>query len=127
MRYLCLDYGLAHVGVAFSQGQLAEPLLTLPTKKVVESVKDLVSEYRIDKLVLGLSEGVMQKPTKQLGKTLSKETKLEVDYWDETLSSQMVSSHLVHAKKSKRQLGDHHFAAAIILQDYLDNLERGLC
>ena len=58
MRIMAIDYGDAHTGVAVSDptGLLAGTTLTIHSRKaevVLEELKKLTREYRVDELVMG--------------------------------------------------------------------------
>ena len=126
MKYLGIDFGLKHVGLAIAEGPLAEPLgerkyTTL--SELFNYLKRLIDEQEINKIVIGLPEGKLAETIKKFGTDLVKLTNLEVIYQDETLSSLEAKSKLLEAgaPQAKRRL-DHQAAAAVILQSYLDSL-----
>lgn len=129
-KILGVDYGEKKIGLAISGGEVAEPLEVVsrkyPTYAKASAVKQVASlcerEY-VDKIVMGFSEGKTAEKTKRFGEELRQATGLTVEYWDETLTSQEAVKKMVQAgkKKSKRKLDEHAVAAALILQDYLDN------
>jgi len=122
MKILAIDFGLKKIGLAVSEGILAEPLGIVKKK---EQIKKICERYKIEKIVIGLSEGKMAQKTKQFGQKLSRETGLPVVYQDETLTSREAQNLMIKIGKSKkgRKKGDHAIAAALILNEYL-NLTR---
>jgi len=126
MRYLGIDFGLRHVGLAIADGPLSEPLgekkYTVPDK-LFNYLKRLCEEQSIDKIVIGLPEGQLAEVIKKFGTNLVSLTNKEVIYQDETLSSQEAKSKLIAAgaPQKKRRL-DHRAAAALILQEFLDTI-----
>lgn len=124
MIYLCLDPGLAQIGVAISrEGKLAQPLTTFPAHKLVDHVKKLVDEHHPDVIVIGEPHSG---PIKDLSVVLHDEIKRvfpgTVTLHPEDLSSQEAVKKMVEGgvSKQKRQEKEHAAAAALILQDYLD-------
>lgn len=118
MRILGIDYGKAKIGLAIADGPLAEPLGVLNTNQWEKGLGRIIQEQGIEKIVLGLSEGLMAEETKVFAKRLGEITNLPIDFQDETLTSQ-------EAVVKMRQIGKKDFeedavAAAIILQNYLD-------
>ena len=116
MKYLGVDFGLKRIGLAISDGQLASPW------KVIE-VDELFSEVtNFDKVVIGVPEGKMGKIVGKVVKSLRGKG-LDIIEVDETLSSQQATIEMVklNISKKKRKVNDA-YSAAIILQDYLDNL-----
>jgi len=127
MKYLGIDFGLKHVGLALADGPLSE---TLSEKKytsfeeLFNYLKRLIDEQEIDKIVLGLPEGRLAETVKKFGEKLTELTGREIIYQDETLSSQEAKSKLLAAgaPRKKRRL-DHQAAAALILQGFLDMMD----
>lgn len=120
--FLCLDFGLKHLGLAIADASLAKPLQTIPTNQALSQIQSLVHQYQIKSIVIGLSEGKMAQLTRLFGRQLSQLTHLPIYYHDETLTSYDVRVKAAQAgiKKSRRQGKLDHFAAAAILQDFLD-------
>lgn len=122
-KILAFDFGLARVGVAASFGTLAEPLVILPNDdQLWQRVKDLIAQHHIDTLLVGISEQTMAELSTEFGQSLSTQFGLPVVYADETLSSVEIHRRLHDRDKDRRQYKGpiDHFAAALILQNYLD-------
>lgn len=114
---LGIDYGRAYIGLAISEGSLAEPKETLRIKVVGSEIGDIekrAKDWNVEKVIIGVSEGKMAVETKKWGKKLSEMLQLPVEFVDETLSS-------IEAGESKDKSKDHSKAAAVILQRYLDD------
>ncbi len=127
MKYLGIDFGLKHVGLALADGPLSEPLGEKKYTTLAELfayLKRVCDEQEIDKIVIGLPEGKLAEIVKKFGVALAGLTNKEVIYQDETLSSQEAKGKLMEASapQAKRRL-DHRAAAALILQEYLDMIE----
>jgi putative holliday junction resolvase len=125
MKYLSVDYGQERIGLAESFGTLAEPLLIIGNNnKTLMYIKDLCIKKKVEALVVGMSERDMAKKTQQFAELLQTALGLPVYYQDETLSS--VEIHRLMYERTapgKRSYHGHidHFAAALILQRYLDD------
>lgn len=102
---LGVDYGLKNIGLAISGGYIAEPLKIVYS---ISEIKKIVSDFKIEKIVVGVSEGKSKELAISFGKKLESMLGLPVDFIDETLSSYEAGAK-AHAR-----------AAAIILQRYLD-------
>jgi len=64
MRILGIDYGRKKLGLAISEGPLAEPLRILRYQEIKilsERIRKIVEALRIEKIVVGISEGEMAK------------------------------------------------------------------
>ncbi len=121
-RILAFDYGLKHIGVAFSESWLPEPLVTL---EHWSQIKPLIHRLRPDKLLVGLPSGPLVPQVKQFAERLKSEFKLPVVLYPETLSTQEAIQRLRRLGSSRHKLkNDHIYAAAVILEDYLESLEK---
>ncbi len=131
MKYLALDFGLATVGLAVSEGALAQPygqLHNTSQEKLLKQMAAICKDLGIETIIIGVSEGKMADITRQFAATVEKHLHVPVILVDETLSSQTATEYLVKsgAKRKKRQTQQHQTAAAIILQSYLDEHEENL-
>lgn len=118
MRLLGIDYGLRHIGLAISDGDLASPL---GTAKDLANVVKVVSLQNIDKIIIGLPDPHAVR-IKNFGTRLSELTDLPIEYWDETLSTVTARKKMTAAGSSTREKKRHidQNAAAVILQSYID-------
>lgn len=125
MRYLGIDFGLRRIGLATSDyGELAAPWKIVKVSSFKDAVKKLekiLTEECFDKIVVGLPEGKIGKTTLGFIRKLRK-LGLEVDCFDENLSSKLALNQMIELSvpKNKRRFNDDT-AAAIILQNYLDS------
>ena len=125
MKYLAIDYGLKHIGLATSTGILAEPydqLINTGDKKVIAKIAKICLEQAIDEVIVGISEQRMAQLTQQFAKNLQNTIDVPLRLVDETLSSHTAQQYLIQgsAPLKKRQTKQHQTAAAVILQEYLD-------
>ena len=127
MQILGIDYGRKKIGLAFgnTEARLAEPLRILrdeDIKILSQKIGEIVKEYNIEKIVVGISEGEMAKETKEFGKKLEENLKVPVIFQDETLTTQDAQKFAIEAgiNRKKRKLLEDAYSAAIILQTYLD-------
>jgi putative Holliday junction resolvase len=124
-KILAIDFGTKNIGLAISQDFLASPLTTIRIKdysQVINKLAEIIAQNDIKKIVIGISERKMAQVTKKFSQTLAKKVKVPITFWDETLTSQEAWEKMVEARKSKkaRKNKEHQFAAALILQEYLD-------
>lgn len=116
MKYLGVDFGLRRVGLAISEGELASPWKTVEVDKLFSEAQNF------DKVVIGVPEGKMGKIVGKVVKSLRTKG-MDIIEADETLSSRQATIDLVKLNISKKKRKDNDaYAAAIILQNYLDNL-----
>ncbi len=133
-HFLSLDVGLKRTGIARASraARLAQPLVTVPTEKVIANLKNFIEEYNVSAVVVGLPRNLAGDDTRQTTwvRDWVNHAKGKIDlpfYWqDEVLTSRI-------AKASKMSYKRPHdvdsLAAAIILQDFLDapETERKIC
>lgn len=129
MRYLGIDYGKRKVGLAISEGVSASPYKVIEVsglKNAIEQLRTIIEKERINQVVIGIPEsGESLKITEYFINQLKN---IPARGWDiievdETLTSQQALKHLIKMElsKKKRQLEDA-YSAAIILQNYLDQV-----
>jgi len=123
MSVLAIDFGTKRVGIAISNGTLAMPLVVLPNQEdLFEKIEEIVISKKIEKIVVGLSEAEMAIKTRNFVDQLKSFVKAPIEFFDETLSSQEVEKRIQQQgiKKSVRSGPIDHFAAAIILEEWLE-------
>ena len=139
MRILGLDFGSKTVGVAVSDGLLltAQGVETIERKdenklrKTCARFEELIAEYEITEIVLGLpknmnnTEGERVEKTKAFGEMLERRTGLPVHYWDERLTTVAAEQILMESgvRRENRKAVIDKVAAGLILQGYLDCLK----
>ena len=138
MRVLGLDYGSKTVGVAISDplGITAQGVATIWRKQenhlrqTLARIEELVSEYHVEKIVLGYPKnmnntiGERAQKSLEFKEMLERRTGLEVIMWDERLTTVEANRTLMEAsvrRENRKQYLDQ-LAAVFILQGYLDSL-----
>lgn len=136
MRILGLDYGSKTVGVAVSDplGLTAQGVEIIRRKsenkmrQTLARIEELVKEYQVEKIVLGLPKnmnntlGDRAEKSLELKETLERRTGLDVVMWDErltTVSANRVLMELGVRRENRKDYVDK-IAAIFILQNYLD-------
>jgi len=122
---LGIDFGRAKIGLAVSEGFLAEPYSVIryeDEKELLEKIKVLVDKEQIDKVVVGVSEGKSAEEATSFGEKL-RELGLEIIFFDETLStvSAQELSREAGMKRKKRKALEDAFAASVMLQSFLES------
>lgn len=122
MMILGIDFGEKKIGLAISEGQLAAPLgIILNDKALKQKIKEICQNERVEKIVIGLSEGKMAKRQKEFGIKVAGICGLPVNYQDETLTTQEAIRKMIEAgKKKKSRRLDDAYSAALLLQSYLE-------
>lgn len=120
MKVLSLDYGTKRVGVAVSYASLVQPLTILPNDiHLIARIMDLIDQHHVQQIVVGLSENEMAKKTQEFVQQLRLTTSLPITLIDETLTSFQVHEWLKTASAKKRREPIDHYAAAVILENFL--------
>jgi len=137
MRILGLDIGEKRIGVAMSD----ELCFTANSLEVIErknngedinKIGDIVAKYNVTKIVVGLpknmdgSLGPSGLEVKKYADKLQKTLGVEVDFWDERLTTVAAERTLLEAdlSRKKRKKVIDKMAAAFILQNYLDYISK---
>lgn len=124
MRYLGVDWGLKSLGLAISEGELATPYQQFSIfnfQFTINKIREIVNTEKIDQLVVGVPESGEAKVLAIKAIKRLRDQGLQVVAADETLSSSYATKLMVKSGTSKKKrLNNHAFAAALILQGYLD-------
>ena len=137
MRILSLDVGKKKVGIAISDalGITAQPLDTLirkAKKADLARIEKVIHDMNVSKIIVGLplnmdgTEGPMAKEIYSFVKELEKEIRIPVELWDERLTTMEAERLLLEAdlSRKKRKKLDDKIAAQLILQSYLDAIDK---
>lgn len=121
-KYLGIDYGLAHIGLATSEHTLATPLPSLKNdESLLARLTSIVSKEEITTIVCGIPEGRLAVIIESFAEILRHAVGIPVILHQETLSTQEATSKLRQAGASRGKLKDDHtYAACLILEDYLE-------
>ncbi len=132
-RILALDLGDKRIGVALSDPTqtLASPLTIIERVTDEQAIRDILkiaTENRVDRIVVGLprsmdgSIGYQAEKVQSFTIQLEKRTTIPIEYRDErfTTVTAMRLKQESSARKVNRRTRYDAMAAAIILQEYLD-------
>ena len=136
MRIMGLDYGTKTVGVAMSDPMLmtAQGVEIIrrdqenKIRRTFARIEELIAEYEVDMIVLGLpknmddSLGFRAEKTLEFKERLEKRCGLKVELWDERLTTveadEIMSECGIKGDDRKKYVDE--IAAMLILQGYLD-------
>jgi putative Holliday junction resolvase len=135
MAILGLDIGEKRIGVALADGLLAIPLTVIDRTGEAAEMEQLLAlarEYGAERIVVGLprsmdgSIGRQAERVLAFSGALAQYVDIPVDTWDERLSTVAAERLLLDTgMKRKRRKGKRDaMAAAIILQAYLDRMNK---
>lgn len=125
MKLLGIDYGKAKVGLAVAEGGIPYPLRVIKfegVENLLEKVVKIIKEEKIEKIILGISEGKMREETLIFANRLKDVLDIPVEFEDETLTSREAQDLSIKAgiKRIKRVRMEDAFAACVLLERYLD-------
>jgi len=124
MKILGIDYGLAKVGLALADENLAQPLKVVKNSpRLIEKITRFCQTEGVEKIVIGLPEGKISGAVRKFAADLALATNLPIIFWDETLTSREAVAKMVAAGKRQkaRREEEDAVAAAIILQNFIDS------
>ena len=138
MRVMGLDFGAKTVGVAVSDplGLTAQGVETITRtqenklRKTLARIETLAGEFEVEKIVLGFPKhmnndiGERAEKTLVFKEMLERRTRLEVELWDERLTTVSAEKVLMESgvRRENRKLYIDKIAAVFILQGYLDSI-----
>lgn len=136
MRYMGLDYGTKTIGVAISDplcytAQGIETITRKDPKNLIDSmrrIKELIALYDVTNIVVGMplnmnnTEGERVKGTQYFVNKLKNELEIEIDTFDERLSTIAANRILEEAnvQNHRRKEVIDKIAATLILQTYME-------
>lgn len=128
MKILGIDYGKRKIGLAMADGPLAEPYRVIRVDsgdEAIVKISRIVNSEKIEKIVVGISEGKMGEETKNFTARLAKSINIPTITADETLSTVAARDLSIEAgmKRSKRKSMEDAFAASVMLQLFIDEME----
>lgn len=149
MKIMALDYGDSTIGVAISDDLLLtaqgrDTIIRESLKKDLDIIISYIVDENVDIVVLGLPKNMNGTLGERANKTMDfakklkkklmyservKDKKVEIDFWDERLTSVAAEKMLISAsvRRDKRKKVIDKIAAIYILEGYLGkiNMERG--
>lgn len=140
-RVIGIDFGHKNIGLAISVPGIciSEPLKTVPRETIWAELKQVMKEYNISKIVVGLplrtdgSEDKITTSARRFAQEVQEKFRIPVELWDERFSTHSAEE-ILRTNKQRMKMGrlkpplQHHrkkkpidhFAAALILEDYLE-------
>ena len=132
-RIMGLDIGDKTIGVAVSDlmGMTAQGIKTIKRtskKNDIEEIKQIIKQKQVNLIVSGLPKnmngtvGPQGEKVQKLCELIKEETGLEIEFWDERLTTVAAEKTLITAdvSRKKRKNVIDMMAAVLILQGYLD-------
>lgn len=122
---LGIDYGRAKIGLARAEGGLAIPWMVLRVtsrEDALKKLEEVVAKEEAERVVVGVSEGRMAKEQEDFASELAARIGVSVETQDEALTTQDAQELALASgmKRAKRKSLEDAFAAALVLQSFLD-------
>ncbi len=131
---MAVDYGTVRIGIALSDERhiLATPLRTLINKKdSLDEILKIAQQNNVERVIVGLplkedgSDSHMTKQVRGFAERLHQKLSLPVELYDERYTSLLAQDSMIESgkkRKDRQKKGElDKRAAAILLQEYLDN------
>lgn len=119
MNYLSIDYGTKNIGLAVSVLGIITPIPAIKNNdQVVKNLEKIISDYKIDGIYVGISEGEFANTTRAFVEELKGMLQLNIETVEEavsTIEAQQIYIENKNKKKDYKQLIDS-VAAAVILR-----------
>lgn len=119
MNCLSIDYGSKRIGIAISTQGLIEPFSVVKNdSNFLNYLKNIIQENQIEKIFVGISEGLFAQKTLEFVEFIKKNISLPVETVEESVSTIEAQDIFKTNKKHKK---DYHnkidaIAAAVILK-----------
>ena len=137
MRLMCLDVGTKRIGIAVSDllmitAQGVETLYRTSVEKDVKRYKELIEQYGVDKIIIGLPKnmngtiGPMAQSVMDYAESIREELGLPIEFYDERLSTKLAIDTLINGNVSRQKRKNYvdMVAASYILQSYMDSIKK---
>jgi len=117
-NYLAIDYGTKRIGLAYTQNEI---IFTLPQlrndKNLFSKIKKIISDYDIQNIFIGLSEGRVATQTLDFISRFREQSSIPIDTVEEAVSTLEAESLYKKLGKKKKEYKKNidSFSAAVIL------------
>lgn len=119
MNYLGIDYGSKRIGLAIAIENIIEPISGIKNDpNVFNNIKSIVSDYKINKIYVGISEGEFAKRTQKFVNELKNMLTLPIETVEEAVSTIEAEKIFLDNRKKKKNYKKNidSIAAAVILR-----------
>lgn len=119
MNALGIDYGTKRIGLAIAIKGIIQPLTTLKNSpKLIDQLKQVISDYQIDEIYVGISQGVIANQTNKFVIQLKNMLPLPISTVEEAVSTIEANQIFLTNKKHQKdyQKTIDAIAAAVILK-----------
>jgi putative holliday junction resolvase len=119
MNCLSIDYGSKRIGIAISTEGIIQPFSVVKNdSNFLNYLKNIIPEHKIEKIFIGVSEGLFAQKTLEFVEYLNKNISLPIETVEEAVSTIEADQIYLANKKSKKDYKNKidAIAAAVILQ-----------
>lgn len=119
MNCLSIDYGSKRIGIAISTQGIIEPFAVVKNdSNFLNYLKNIISENKIEKIFIGVSEGLFAQRTLEFVEYLKQNINLPIETVEEAVSTIEADKIYKDNKKSKKNYKNKidAIAAAVILK-----------
>ncbi len=119
MNFLAIDYGTKRIGLATAVNGVISPISPVKNdNSLIDNLKKIIKEYQIDKIYVGISEGVFAQKTKKFVEKLELMVKLDIELVEEAVSTIEADEIYKENKKPKKKYKSliDSVSAAVILR-----------
>ena len=124
MNALSIDYGSKRIGMAISIQGIIQPLTVIKNDPhFLDQLNQIISDYKIDKIFVGISEGLFALKTKKFVDELKNMIILPIETVEEAVST-IEADHIYSANKRPKKDYKKNIdavAAAVILQRVINS------
>lgn len=119
MNLLSIDFGTKRIGLAISVQGIITPIPAIENNSQVNNkIEELINQYQIQKIYVGISEGKIAQLTKNFIESLEPVIKLPIETVEETVSTIEAKEIFLSNKKKKKNYKKliDSISAAVILR-----------
>ncbi len=119
MNALSIDYGNKRIGIAISIKGIIQPLTVIQNdSNFIHHLEQIIGDYSIDKIYVGISQGLFAQVTQKFVDQLKTMVKLPVETVEEAVSTIEADQIYLANKKPKKDYKKNidAIAAAVILK-----------
>lgn len=124
MNYLAIDYGSKRIGLAIAIEGIIEPIKPISNdSNLFKNLNQVISDYQIDKIFIGISEGEFANKTKKFVSGLQNMVRLPIETTEEAVSTIEADKIFLanHKKKKSYKKTIDSISAAVILRRVINS------
>lgn len=139
-RYIAIDYGKKRTGIAVTDPLkiIANGLTTVETPTLYDFLKSYLEKEDVEKIIVGLprqTNGEFSENMKRIEPFVNRMKKnfsnIDIEYYDERYTSVLAQKAIIEGGIKKKERRENkglidQVSAAIILNDYMNSIQRNL-